>query len=48
MSKVPDSQVARNGDRSNKRLILLGAILVGVFVVWIVTMIMSSGLGSRH
>ncbi len=31
--------------RSNKRLIILGAILVCVFVVWIVTMIAGAGFG---
>lgn len=34
-----------NAARSNKRLIILGAVLVFVFVVWIVTMIAGTGLG---
>jgi hypothetical protein len=48
MSKVADSQTTQNGARSNKRLFVLGAILVGVFVLWIVTMIIGSGLGLRR
>lgn len=31
--------------RSNKRLIILGAILVCVFLVWVVTMIAGTGFG---
>lgn len=31
--------------RSNKRLIILGAILVCVFLVWVVTMIAGGSVG---
>jgi hypothetical protein len=37
----------KDSRRSNKRLIVLGAILVCVFVAWIVTMIAGSGFGYR-
>ncbi len=34
-----------NAARSHKRLIILGAILICVFIVWIVTMIAGAGFG---
>lgn len=45
---MPDLANSQNRGRSNKRLIILGVILVCVFVAWIVTMVTSSGFGFRH
>lgn len=36
---------AQNGRGPNKRVIVLGAILVCVFVAWIVSMIAGTGFG---
>lgn len=41
MSELTGPQSKQGG--RNKRIMVLGAILVGVFVIWVVTMIVSSG-----
>lgn len=43
MPELTKPQSKQDGSRPNRRVIVLGAILVGVFLIWIVTMIVSSG-----
>lgn len=47
MPDLANPQSRQNRGRSNKRLIILGAVLVCAFIAWVVTMVTSSNLGFR-
>ena len=47
MPDLANSESRQSRGRSNKRLIILGVVLLCAFVAWIVTMVTGSGLGSR-